>query len=153
MRRFVIIVVAIAALALGAFGFMGAGAATAHVTLVDNAFQPKQITVTQGDAVVWTDNGSNPHTVTADNGAFDSSGGGSATLSSGQTFSFTFNQPGTYAYHCKIHGASGGIGMSGTVVVLAATTSTSASGTGMTATTAPAAPVARATTAQPRFTG
>lgn len=159
MRRLAIAIVALATIALGALGLAstGAGAATVHVSVVDNSFQPKQITVKQGDTVVWTDTGSNPHTVTADGGAFDSSGGGGATLSNGQSFSFTFSQPGTYAYHCKIHGAAGGIGMSGTVVVLAATAAPTATGGGSSPTGAvantPAAPSARATTAQPHFTG
>ncbi len=32
-------------------------------------------------------------------------------------YQFTFNTPGTYQYFCEIHGAPGGVGMSGTVVV------------------------------------
>src|SRR5438874_10110396 len=93
-----------------------AHAATGNVSIVDNNFQPQQLTVTAGDTVLWTDNGDNPHTVTADDGSFDSSNGGSGTLAKGQTFSHAFSTPGTHAYHCKIHGAAGGIGMSGTIV-------------------------------------
>jgi plastocyanin len=151
MRRLGIAAGVVAVLVLGALGLTGAGAATGHVAINDNSFAPKTITVQQGDTVVWNDAGANPHTVTADGGAFDSSGGGSATLSNGQTFSNTFNASGTYAYHCKIHGAAGGVGMSGVVIVQAASTPTS--GAGVTATTTPASPTARAMTGQPRFTG
>lgn len=115
-----------------------ASAATVGVTVADNTFTPGSVTVTAGDTVVWTDSGARPHTVTADDGSFDS-----GTLSTGATFSRTFDTPGTIPYFCKIHGAAGGIGMSGTIVVLAAqvTTTTAATTTSSTpATTTTAAP-------------
>ncbi|MHB8670025.1 MAG: cell wall-binding repeat-containing protein [Acidimicrobiales bacterium] len=117
MRRALLAPLVVAIL-LGSSG--AAGAATTAVSIVDDQFQPNQISVAVGDTVTWTDNGSNSHSVTSDSGSFDSNpncGGGGACLSKGQTFSFTFTQPGTYAYHCRIHGAAGGVGMSGVVVV------------------------------------
>jgi plastocyanin len=108
---------------------LGASVASGEVTLVDNAFQPGQMTVNQGDSVVWSDGGRNPHTVTADDGSFDSSNGTSATMSNGQTFSHAFSSPGTFPYHCKIHGGVGGVGMSGVIVVQAAPTSAASSPT------------------------
>ena len=78
-------------------------------------------------------------TVTADDGSFDSSNGTSATLSSGQTFSHAFSSPGTFPYHCKIHGGVGGVGMSGVIVVQAATTPTAVSPTTAATSPAPAA--------------
>jgi plastocyanin len=33
------------------------------------------------------------------------------------TFSFKFDKPGTYAYHCAFHGGNGGKGMAGKIVV------------------------------------
>jgi plastocyanin len=86
-----------------------------QVSAVDFQFQPQTVTINAGDTVVWTNNGQVQHTVTADDNSFDS-----GLLSPGQTFSQTFNTPGTFPYHCSIHGAAGGIGMSGTVVVQAA---------------------------------
>jgi plastocyanin len=47
------------------------------------------------------------HTVTSDNGSFDSS-----ALASGKTFQFTFSKPGTYTYHCSIHAS-----MTATIIV------------------------------------
>ena len=41
-----------------------------------------------------------------------SCGGGSTTTAGGATFSFTFDTPGTYAYHCGIHPS-----MTGEVIV------------------------------------
>jgi plastocyanin len=38
-------------------------------------------------------------------------------MTRGQTFSFTFSRPGTFPYHCRVHGAAGGQGMAGSVTV------------------------------------
>jgi LPXTG-motif cell wall-anchored protein len=93
----------------------------ASVSIVDDAFSPKTITVHVGDTVTWSDNGHNPHSVTADSGAFDSSPSCPSDVSTclhfGSTYSHTFSTAGTFAYHCKIHGGAGGIGMSGVVLV------------------------------------
>ena len=70
------------------------------------------MTVAPGTTVVWTNGDATGHTVTADNGAFDS-----GNLDQGATFKFTFNQPGAYAYYCRYHGGPGGQGMSGQVIV------------------------------------
>ncbi|MFQ5610853.1 MAG: plastocyanin/azurin family copper-binding protein [Anaerolineae bacterium] len=82
------------------------------VTVVDNSFQGSAITVPAGTTVVWTHDGGNPHTVTADDGSFDS-----GTLSNGGTFTVTFDQAGTFAYYCRFHGGPGGAGMSGVITV------------------------------------
>jgi len=63
---------------------------------------------------VWTNEGQNPHTVTANDRAFDS-----GTFESGQTFSVTFDQVGQVPYYCQIHGEPGS-GMTGVVIVRAA---------------------------------
>lgn len=85
---------------------------TTTVAIVDSAFEPVELTVAAGTTVVWNQEGSAPHTVTADDGAFDS-----GTLNTGDTFEFTFEEPGEYPYYCTFHGAAGGEGMAGTVVV------------------------------------
>jgi plastocyanin len=85
------------------------------VDVVDNQFTPSQLTVQVGTEVVWTSDGQDPHTVTADDGSFDS-----GNLESGDTFSTTFDESGSFAYYCQIHGGPGGSGMSGVVVVQAA---------------------------------
>jgi plastocyanin len=82
------------------------------VSIVDTAFSPAEITVTPGATVTWTNEGSLPHTVTADGGLFDS-----GTLEPGDTFSHTFEEPGEYPYYCQFHGGEGGQGMSGVVIV------------------------------------
>jgi plastocyanin len=98
--------------ACGGSGASPGQQATNAVTIVDDAFNPTAITVATGASVTWTTTGSNGHTVTADDGSFDSSTGSSATLAAGSTFSHTFATAGTFAYHCKVHSS-----MHGTVTV------------------------------------
>ena len=82
--------------------------ATANkVSIQGFAFSPSSISVPVGTTVTWTNKDSVTHTVTSDTGAF-----ASGNLAPGKTFSFTFNQAGTFAYHCNIHTY-----MHGTVVV------------------------------------
>jgi plastocyanin len=82
------------------------------VTVVDSAYQPPEVEVSPGTTVVWQQEGELPHTVTADDGSFDS-----GTMGQGDTFSRTFPQSGSFPYYCEFHGAPGGQGMAGVVVV------------------------------------
>jgi plastocyanin len=84
-----------------------------------NRFSPASITVNVGTTVTWQwPDLSLSHNVVADNGVTP---GGSGLVTDGpHTYEYTFNTPGTYHYHCASHGASGGIGMSGTVTVVTA---------------------------------
>ncbi len=81
-----------------------------EVTIVDFAFEPATLEVSAGATVSWTNTGQVVHTVTADNGAFNS-----GEMSPGATVTGTFNTPGTYTYHCSIHPD-----MTGTLIVTAA---------------------------------
>jgi LPXTG-motif cell wall-anchored protein len=94
-----------------------ASAAQVSVSVGDNFYDPETVTINVGDTVVWTHNGQAPHTVTADNGSFDSHPDCppdfNACMEAGDTFSHTFSTAGTVSYFCKVHGQS----MSGTVVV------------------------------------
>jgi plastocyanin len=80
------------------------------VSIVNFAFEPASVDVPVGGTVTWTNNGGAPHTVTADDGAFDS-----GELAPGASFSQTFDAAGTFTYHCNIHPQ-----MTGTVNVVAA---------------------------------
>lgn len=97
---------------------------TADVDVRDNSFAAANVTVDVGGTVQWTQTGSNPHTITASDGSFDSSPDCppdfALCLSTGDTFSQSFTQAGTYTYFCKVHGAADGSGMAGTVTVVAA---------------------------------
>jgi plastocyanin len=81
------------------------------VSMEDNFFDPAQITVEPGTTVTWVQNGDNGHTTTSYDGLWDS---GMLPGGSGQTFSFTFDDPGTYDYYCIPHED---LGMVGTVTV------------------------------------
>ena len=96
-------------------GGAGQGAAAsqaAAVKLVNMTFTPAQLTVKVGTTVVWTSEDNAPHTVTADDGSFDS-----GNLKKGDSFKFTFTKAGKFPYYCAYHGTAGGGGMSGTITV------------------------------------
>jgi plastocyanin len=80
------------------------------VTISGFAFGPASVSVPVGSTVTWTNQDGTAHTVTADDGSFDS-----GSLAQGATFSQTFDTPGTYPYHCAIHSS-----MTGTITVVAA---------------------------------
>ena len=92
--------------------------AAVGVSIEDNFFTPSSLTIPVGTTVLWTHNGNNTHTVTSGtpgspSGLFDS-----GNLSHGKTFSFTFNNPGTIPYYCRIHGSM----MTGSITVTCPTT-------------------------------
>jgi plastocyanin len=127
-------------LAFAAFAAVGTrGTAMAQgdtsVSIVDFGFDPGSVTIDAGSTVTWTNTGNATHTVTSDDGAFDS-----GNLASGDSYSFTFDTPGTYNYHCAIHP-----NMTGTIVVNAA----AAAGTTATETPATGQPALPATGSGP----
>ena len=66
------------------------------------AFTPQAVKVSPGTTVTWTWPSTNPpipHDVVSLDGLFDSGFPG------GPTFSYTFDEPGTYLYYCTPHGA------------------------------------------------
>lgn len=77
----------------------GGAAAAPAVTIDDMAFSPADLTVAVGTEVTWSNDDDAPHTVTFDGDAPDSSG----QLETGDTYSVTFEQAGTYRYICAIH--------------------------------------------------
>lgn len=79
-----------------------------------NFYDPRVIYIAPGDTVVWNAIAGG-HTVTADDGRFDFFP--TRTLDRGSSVRWTFVAEETVAYHCRVHGATGGRGMSGLVVV------------------------------------
>lgn len=69
-----------------------------HLTMQNFAFQPANMQVRAGTTVTWTNQDNVPHSVTFKNGMKDS-----GLLNQGQSFSYTFNTPGTYQYYCDVH--------------------------------------------------
>jgi plastocyanin len=98
-----LLAVCLAALACGGGGSSPtAPPSTVTVTIMDNSFSPKDVTINPGDTVTWVDMGNAPlHTVSAADGSFDS---GNMLTGRGATFSHTFNAGGvTTLYYCKVH--------------------------------------------------
>jgi len=95
----------------------GASTASSYrvVKNLDDFFAPSVIRVPVGATVEWQNSGRNPHTVTADDGSFDS-----GTLQKGDEFEHAFTTEGVFPFTCILHGKPGGIGMTGIVVVGAA---------------------------------
>jgi plastocyanin len=95
------------------------GTGAAAVSIANFAFTPQALTVKAGTTVTWTNNDGAPHTVTSTDGsstdAKTTSAFDSGNLGPGETFSFTFDKPGTFYYACAIHAAQAS--MHGIVVV------------------------------------
>src|SRR5215203_3944251 len=68
------------------------------VSIGDNYFDPAYIAIESGTTVTWTNDGQMPHTVTADDGSFDSE-----ELNPGDSYTLTFSGSGTVPYYCEIH--------------------------------------------------
>jgi plastocyanin len=73
-------------------------AGLANVEISGFAFVPSTLTVSVGTTVTWTNKDSVTHTVTSNDNLFNS-----GNLANGATFQHTFNQKGTFQYHCSIH--------------------------------------------------
>jgi plastocyanin len=65
-------------------------------------FAPTEIHIPAGGTVLWTNSSPIGHTVTADDGSYDS-----GNINQGDTFSTSFDAPGTYSYYCIPHKAAG----------------------------------------------
>jgi len=80
---------------------------TGAEVLGNRAFMPDDLEIAAGTTVTWTNTDSVAHTSTS-----NASGWDSGIIAPGRQFSFTYQTPGTFPYHCAIHP-----GMVGTVVV------------------------------------
>ncbi|MDB5170423.1 MAG: plastocyanin [Candidatus Saccharibacteria bacterium] len=111
MRKIIVTTLAVTILGVGGVPVLGsisdgpmllgtaAAQSTSNVTIQNSAYSPTSVTVEKGTTVTWTNRDSTPHTVTADSG----SGPNSGQLKNGQSYSYTFAQAGTFAYHCTLH--------------------------------------------------
>lgn len=72
---------------------------TDEVEIEGFAFSPTSIKIKKGTTVTWTNKDSVEHTVTGVDGADMDSG----LFGKGETFSYTFNEVGTFGYICEPH--------------------------------------------------
>ena len=118
------------ALAAGAMVLVAPGSGAAgggrSVSIQQHQFTPKELTVNVGDEVTWTHrDGEQVHSVTADDGSFDSNpdcsaGNPKACMSDHDTFKHTFGAEGRFPYFSKTFGGPGGQGAAGVIVVVTA---------------------------------
>lgn len=87
------------------------GATSDKVAVKDFAFTPESTTVRAGTTVTWTFQDDVDHNVEPVTGAEPKK---SPDLQGNETYTYTFEKPGTFAYRCGIHNS-----MTGTVVVTA----------------------------------
>lgn len=81
------------------------------VSVIGSTFEPQALQAPLGTAVTWTNRDAIAHTTTSGvPGAPD--GNWDGQLFGGGTFTYSFTQPGTYAYYCRFHSA-----MHATIVV------------------------------------
>lgn len=107
------------------------GPARGDVAMQDHDFVPDRLTIQAGQMVTWVNDSTQMHTVTAyqdslpAGAAYFASGDlpseraardelSAGLIGPGESFSVTFDVPGTYRYFCIPHEAQG---MTGTVVV------------------------------------
>jgi plastocyanin len=102
---------ALAASACGAPGATGDAPSfppdTVGVAIDQLAYSPASLTVPAGTTIAWINRETAAHDVAADDGSFTS-----PTLQRGDTWTRTFDLPGTWTYHCTIHPE-----MTGTITV------------------------------------
>lgn len=68
------------------------------VTIADFSYAPSTFVVKPGTTVTWTNQDTDSHSATADDGSFDT-----GLLQQGESGSVTFDQVGEYTYHCSVH--------------------------------------------------
>jgi plastocyanin len=78
-----------------------------RIVVKDFMFMPSSLTVKAGSTVTWANMDDEPHSVVSDTGLFRS-----GAMDTNESFSFKFEQPGTYHFTCSIHPR-----MVGTIVV------------------------------------
>ncbi len=79
---------------------------SADITIVSGAasqsnpkfFDPVTFQAKVGQTITWVNRDSQTHTITSDTNLFDS-----GVKGPGDTYTYTFKQPGTYTYHCSLH--------------------------------------------------
>ena len=98
-------------------GTQDAPAGATPVRIINLSFDPASVTVQTGTAVTWTNEDAPPHTVTSVDGTFDS-----GIFDPGASFTWTFDQPGSFPYVCQLHPQ-----MQGTVIVEGEATTEAAS--------------------------
>ena len=70
--------------------------ANANISISNFSFEPASLTIKKGTTVNWINDDQTPHGISGNTFS-------SEPLNTGQSFSFTFNNTGTFNYICSIH--------------------------------------------------
>jgi plastocyanin len=96
---------AVLALAVGAvlaipaiFAVAAPPATIVDINIAKFAYAPKEITITPGTKIVWTNHDETPHTATSNDKSFASKG-----LDTDDKFEHTFAGEGDFSYICTVH--------------------------------------------------
>ena len=87
-------------------GGNGGGGAGANLTIVDFAFKPTELSVTDGQTITVSNVGQNSHTFTTDDGVIDE------TIDPGATVDIQLDGVSSGGWHCRFHSQ-----MTGTLTV------------------------------------
>jgi len=71
---------------------------TTQVLISQFMFMPMTLTIKAGSSVTWVNRDDEPHTVVSDTGLFRS-----GALDTDMSYTFKFDQPGSYRVLCSIH--------------------------------------------------
>ena len=97
--RAVLVLILGAAFAVPAILASAAGAGkSVDVDITKFAYGPKEITISPGTTIVWTNHDETPHTVTSNDKSFSSKG-----LDTDDKFEHTFSREGDFGYICTVH--------------------------------------------------
>ena len=72
---------------------------TINVAIKNFSFEENIVKIKKGSKIIWTNQDSTAHTVTSDEGDTLNS----ELLAKGESYEQTFNEPGTFRYHCTPH--------------------------------------------------
>lgn len=82
------------------------------INMKDFAYSPKTMNVKAGTSVTFVNQDNAKHTVTADDGSFNSK-----DIGAGEVFTFSFDNAGAIRYFCEYHGDKGGVDMAAMLTV------------------------------------
>lgn len=74
------------------------------IYMKNSVFSNTNLTISVGGTVTWVNDDNTVHTVTANDGSFNS-----GDIAPGNTFKWTFNTAGTFRYYCIFHAGMTGI--------------------------------------------
>ncbi len=92
------------------------------VQMLDNRYVPADVEVVAGGSLEFVNDGRVDHNVIDVDGAFDSRDGGVGDHGPGESWSYTFAEPGVYSIYCSLHATKNNStgewsGMVGTITV------------------------------------